>query len=262
MRCLPGQSPPDEQESISPSGAYHSDARPPGSTWLSSELSEVSPDTLTGGGIPRICHRFNLEGDTTTQDKVEPDKDRSFSGSDMRDNLSKILSPTHRQIVGSHSGSLSSPLHYRSLQALKHKVLANCGYNRQIALSEEAKEDLRWWTNNLEQWNSRTMSRLLCTIKTVVSTVGWGAFCQGGNWRLLEHKGTDPSHQRARASSSIVCPEVISEEASSQVHLDQVGQHDSRSPPKQTGWDKIPTTGSPDQGHLFMVHGERHQTDG
>jgi len=49
--------------------------------------------------------------------------------------------------------------------------------------------------------------------------------------RQLEVGGTDPSHQRAGASSSIVCPEVISEEASGQVHLDQIGQHDSCSPP-------------------------------
>jgi len=84
-----------------------STARPPGSTRLSSELSEVSPDTLTGGGIPRICRRLNLEGAMTTQDKV--DKDRSFPGSDMQDDLSKIPSPTHWQDVGSHFGSLSSP---------------------------------------------------------------------------------------------------------------------------------------------------------
>jgi len=115
IHCLPGRPPPDEQEPISPTRAYHSDARPPGSIWLSSELSKVSPDTLTGGGIPRVCRRLNSEGATTTQDKVDPDNDRSFPGSDMQDDLSKIPSPTHQQDVGSHSGSLSSPFALQKL---------------------------------------------------------------------------------------------------------------------------------------------------
>jgi len=76
---------------------------------LSSKLLKVSPDTLTGGGIPGIRGRLNSEGATITKDKVEPDKNRSFPGSDMRDDLSKIPNPTHRQDVGSHPGSLSSP---------------------------------------------------------------------------------------------------------------------------------------------------------
>ena len=80
---------------------------------------------------------------------------------------------------------------------------------------------------------------------------GLGSLLSGrGNWTLLEH---DSSHQLARASSSIACPEVISEEASGQIHLDQIRQHDSLSPPKQTGRNKIPTIGSPDQGHLSHV---------
>ena len=74
-----------------------------------------------------------------------------------------------------------APLHYRNLQALKHTALANCGYNGWVTLSKEAKEDSRWWTNNLGHWNGQTMSHLSpqCTIETDASTISWGAFCRG-----------------------------------------------------------------------------------
>ena len=112
---------------------------------------------------------------------------------------SKETSARHlAQLIGKMSAAIlaiyPAPLHYRSLQALKHKALARCGYDGHITLSEEAKVDLRWWTNNLTQWNGQTMSQLppQCTIETDASSVGWGAFCQGeatgGCWSV-EEKG-------------------------------------------------------------------------
>ena len=67
---------------------------------------------------------------------------------------SKETSARHlAQLIGKMSAAIlaiyPAPLHYRSLQALKHKALARCGYDGHITLSEEAKVDLRWWTNNL-----------------------------------------------------------------------------------------------------------------
>ena len=70
----------------------------------------------------------------------------------------------------------------------------SCLFAQRRYLSKEAKEDLRWWTNNLGQWNGQTMSHFppQCTIETDASTVGWGAFCQGeatgGCWSAEEQR--------------------------------------------------------------------------
>ena len=102
------------------------------------------------------------------------------------------------QLIGRMSAAIlaiyPAPLHYRSLQALKHKALARSGYDGMIRLSQEAKEDLRWWTNNLSQWNGQMLSQSSphCVIETDASMMGWGAFYQGeatgGCWSAEEQK--------------------------------------------------------------------------
>lgn len=102
------------------------------------------------------------------------------------------------QLIGKMSAAIlavyPAPLHYRSLQALKHKALAATGYDGAIRVSPEAKEDLLWWANNLRQWNGRTMTRASpqLSIETDASSRGWGAFCQGeatgGCWSSEEQK--------------------------------------------------------------------------
>ena len=94
MRYLPGRPPPDEQEPISPSRAYHSDARPPGSIRLFSKIPEVPPDTLTGSGIPRIRCRLNSKELRLPKTKLSKIKTEASPGSDMWDDFSKIPSPT------------------------------------------------------------------------------------------------------------------------------------------------------------------------
>ena len=89
------------------------------------------------------------------------------------------------QLIGRMSAAIlaiyPAPLHYRSLQVLKHQALAAAGYDGKITVSPEAKEDLLWWANNLRQWNGHTMARVgsQVAIETDASRAGWGAFCQG-----------------------------------------------------------------------------------
>ena len=56
------------------------------------------------------------------------------------------------QLIGKMSAAILAVypalLHYRRLQSLKHKALANSGYDGQVILSE-AKEDFRWRIHNL-----------------------------------------------------------------------------------------------------------------
>ena len=89
------------------------------------------------------------------------------------------------QLIGKMSAAILTvypvPLHYRSLQALKHKALAASGYDGTIKVSPDAKKDLLWWANNLRDWNGHTMTRASPQLKieTDASSSGWGAFCQG-----------------------------------------------------------------------------------
>ena len=102
------------------------------------------------------------------------------------------------QLIGRMSAAIlavyPAPLHYRSLQVLKHKALAVAGYDGRIKVSPDAKEDLLWWANNLRQWNGHTMSRISAQVvmETDASRSGWGAFCQGeatgGCWSTEEQK--------------------------------------------------------------------------
>ena len=93
-----------------------------------------------------------------------------------------LVSPREiTQLIGKMSVAIlvvyPAPLHYRSLQALKHKALAASGYK----VSPDAREDLLWSANDLTEWNGRTMTRAIpqLTIETDASSSGWGAFCQG-----------------------------------------------------------------------------------
>lgn len=99
-----------------------------------------------------------------------------------------------REDVGGHPSIFPAPLHYRSLQALKHRALAVAGYDGQIAISPEASEDLLWWASNLSLSNGRTasLSSPQVAIETDASMLGWGAYTQGeatgGCWSERERK--------------------------------------------------------------------------
>ena len=110
------------------------------------------------------------------------------------------------QICGKMSAAIlavyPAPLHYRGLQALKHKALRRGNYDNRITLSEDARQDLLWWINNLQEWNGRRTYREEhhLEIETDASLQGWGAFCHGemtgGSWSQDEklptmffHKG-------------------------------------------------------------------------
>ena len=66
------------------------------------------------------------------------------------------------QFIGKLSATVMAirpaPLHYRSLQRLKHKALQGSKfYDRQIRISSEAREDLEWWLSNVNNWNGRAL---------------------------------------------------------------------------------------------------------
>ena len=110
--------------------------------------------------------------------------------------LQKVSARSLAQLIGKMSAALlaiqPAPLHYRSLQNLKHIALRKKGYDGQICLSSAARKDLEWWIHNLSEWNGRAIQAPDPTlvIETDASKIGWGAFCRGimtgGCWNAQE----------------------------------------------------------------------------
>ena len=103
------------------------------------------------------------------------------------------------QLIGKLTTSIQAifpaPLHYRHLQHLKHQALAQQrSYDATIALSNEAKEELKWWLAHLDAWNGRALLQPSpdLVIETDASKTGWGAVClgvtTGGLWSRMESK--------------------------------------------------------------------------
>ena len=189
MCDLPRRPPADEQKPGSSKGTNLNSIRHTGSIRIFGELPQISTNTCTGSGISGIPHQFGPQKITTPQIKVRPDRIRGRPGASQWGSLSNTISPVDWQDVSSHSSNLPSAI---SLQ--KHKALARSGYDGIIRLLQEAEEDLRWWTNNLSQWNGQALSQSFphCVIETDASMMGWGAFYQGeatgGCWSPEEQK--------------------------------------------------------------------------
>ena len=111
-------------------------------------------------------------------------------------NLQSVSARHLAKLIGKMSATIQAvhpaPLNYRSIQRLKHAALRRGGYDKQIALNQESRKDLEWWTENLSRWNGRPLqeSSPILTIETDASLTGWGAFCQGvmtgGCWSMTE----------------------------------------------------------------------------
>jgi hypothetical protein len=78
-----------------------------------------------------------------------------------------------------------APLFYRSLQMDLTTALrrANQNCETSLILSLESREELRWWDNQMINWNERTvlMREPNLVIESDASRLGWGASCRGIN---------------------------------------------------------------------------------
>ena len=105
--------------------------------------------------------------------------------------LSKIVG----LMVASFPGVEYGPLFYRKLDNAKTKALRDHkgNYSALIQLSDELKQDLRWWVNNIDlAYCPINYGNTQLTISSDASPLGWGASCHGtqtgGNWNPLESK--------------------------------------------------------------------------
>ena len=103
--------------------------------------------------------------------------------------LSKLIG----KLTASIQANFTAPLHYRHLQNLKHKALAQFShFDATTALSTEARDELQWWLAHLNAWNRRALLRPSpdVIIETDASRTGRGAVCQRvtteGLWSQME----------------------------------------------------------------------------
>ena len=90
----------------------------------------------------------------------------------------------------------TAPLFYRQLQDCLQRALeaGDQDYSYECPLSEEAKDELIWWTDNLSSRNGKCLllKKADIVIETDASTTGWGAQCNGvrtgGPWTPLERQ--------------------------------------------------------------------------
>ena len=162
----------------------------------------------------------------------------------------KVSARRLAQVLGMMSAAVlaiqPAPLHYRDLQALKHKALQMRGYDAEVTLSERARNDLVRWANDLDSWNGRKMREdpPVIQMETDASRSGWGGFCQGE--RLLGSSRESLPHKCPRNVSCLVCSESIYERCLEQDSADLIRQPVSSIPHQQDGGHQI--TG-PDKTH-------------
>ena len=89
---------------------------------------------------------------------------------------------TISQVLGKITSSFPAikfrQLHYRNLEDFKTRALKyhKNNINAKVWLSQEAKDDLKWWKNNInEAYNDIIVPNLSVEIKTDASLNGWGA---------------------------------------------------------------------------------------
>ena len=94
------------------------------------------------------------------------------------------------KLVATRPAVFTAPLHYRALQSLKISALH--AQREIVPLSQEAINDLRWWSTQLHLHCSSPILKLEASvvITSDASLRGWGAVCQeettGGLWTTEE----------------------------------------------------------------------------
>ena len=103
--------------------------------------------------------------------------------------LSQLLG----SMVSTHPAVLAAPLHYRHLERAKITALKHShNYNTVVTTSDNMRQDLTWWFQELPRHNGRSMQIVQwdMVIESDASTLGWGASLNntstGGPWAPQE----------------------------------------------------------------------------
>lgn len=155
--------------------------------WKKSHLVPTRELTFLGITINASSMEFTLPEDKAV--KLESQCQQLLTRSSVT--LREVASVVGR-MVSTAVAILPAPLHYHSLQATKSIHLRRgATYSRQIQLTEQCKQELRWWTRHLRQWNGRPVriadpDLVIQSDASSAGRSGWGACCgpvtTGGRW--------------------------------------------------------------------------------
>ena len=89
------------------------------------------------------------------------------------------------KLVVTSRAVLPAPLHYRNLQMTQIKALVENGHNydSNLTVTDQCKEELSWWIQNVTVWNGKSMispnTENTLEIETDASNIGLGVTCGG-----------------------------------------------------------------------------------
>ena len=142
--------------------------------YMKSELSPVQKISFLGFTIDSQRMMIKLPSG-----KVEATMKEAKKSLNTQQTLARQLA----HMVGVFSATLPAvlpaPIHYRELQALKHRALQSGGHSSVVNLSEGAKNNLVWWISYLDRMNGQPIhqDQQTLTITSDASLLGWGAHC-------------------------------------------------------------------------------------
>ena len=96
----------------------------------------------------------------------------------------RTISQVLGKITSSFPATKFGRLHYRNLEVFKTRPLKyhKNNFNAKVCLSEEAKGNLRWWKNNIDEiYNDIIVPNPSVEIKTDACLNGWGAVMGSGS---------------------------------------------------------------------------------
>ena len=100
----------------------------------------------------------------------------------------RTISQVLGQITSSFPATKFDQLHYRNLEVFKKRALKHPkdNFNAKVCLSEEAKGDLRWWKNNIDEiYYDIIVPNPSVEITNDASSNGWGAVIGSSSTRGL-----------------------------------------------------------------------------
>ena len=158
---------------------------------LNLDKSVLTP--TQGGTFLGFCLGFMYHADllTNSQDSVHTTliRETLAQGEATILKLSQLLG----SMVSTHPAVPAASLHYRYLERAKIMALRHShNYNTVVTTSDNMRQDLTWWLQELTRHNGRSMQILQwdMVIESDVSMLGWGASLNntstGGSWTPQE----------------------------------------------------------------------------
>jgi hypothetical protein len=131
---------------------------------------------------------------TLPEDKIQDIQARCHNLLKRETTTVRHLAKLIGKLTASAQAVLSAPLYYRRLQMQKSRALlqGHQSYESMVTLTPECKKELRWWIEELEQCNGKTILKPQpdLIITTDASKTGWGGEMNGirtqGQWSMEE----------------------------------------------------------------------------